>query len=674
MRHLAILAPLVTAVCLLAACGDDDGTPTVPEGPTGYWVETTIGNWEYENNRFFRLDLPPLADGYHHTLGYHYPDSPGRVFGQEFIDVTSVRVYRAIVDDIPQAGDVTYAAATIDSTGRWSPDDLDALSPDAWIPAAIWRPVDINFLRTFDGELVAADLRREMNDDDLLAVVYRVIDIDGNVLYTVGDHPDFGGERELEIDGQEYFRFKLLKPEGRDYFTFQYVLRNIYFLGGSNIDPTGFEFRIECTDAGIEHPDEHGGTGLSYLRLFGLDRETPDGEQIPDGLPDLHRQWLFDLENGLLKFPLDFPFPFAADEATYHDYASPDPGRWEWQDTALANSIPGGVRLYDWQTRPADYHQFGRFAFVARRWVWDDGSVDFPPADRVSLARLDWAPASRPQTAATDHEGRAADIRWFAPSTPVVQRWLDPDLTGPARDEVVSALEMAVNPHGEAWVWAGVMTGLGRVGLDLTPVDNLEIWINDFAQFPGSRGGTLHVDLGSIDEDFQWRLVDGTVEYGTMQLEDRNLDGIFAPADEDLGLDAVVDPQTWEVVQSGVAFDADPGTAGDPFPHINATAYNGHEDSEDLNGDTRFNTDNRYLTWAIDLAGDEAAVDVARDYPGADLQGTAWRKYVLPLDEGLPVDKFESDFLGLCTHLRVWIENADGSAPRRYQIAELRFR
>ena len=99
--------------------------------------------------------------------------------------------------------------------------------------------------------------------DELLAAV---VDGEGNHRYTVGDHPDLGGERGLVIDGQPCFRLKLLKPEQREPYTFQYVLRNIYPLGGTNIDFESFELRIESTDISLDNPELHEG-GLDYLRL-----------------------------------------------------------------------------------------------------------------------------------------------------------------------------------------------------------------------------------------------------------------------------------------------------------------------------------------------------------------------------------------------------------------------
>jgi len=375
-RRLALIAVVCTLVSLLG-CGDTND-PVLPETPAGHWDVVTIASSEYLNNRFFRLDLPPTWYGVPgEVLGYVNHDSPGRVVtpgadGQR-IDRSSIHIYRAMGNVVPRASDLLYVAAGIDSSGVWDDQYIEELTADAgnWGHSWVWRPVDCTYLETADGDLVAVDLGQEMASGDILAVTYDVVDVTGTVVYEVGDQPEDGDEGGLDIEGQAYYRMKLLKPAQRDDYTFRYVLRNIYSLGGAEINPEGMEMTLE-TSAPADQPSQHDATGYTYMNLFGLDVENTSGEFGADGLADLHRHMNFDLSNGLLKFPLDAPYPFAEDEAFFRnhaDLAHAQDGEsyfWEWDGTRLESDLT--PEIYDWTTVPSDYDDYGKFRFVVRFW------------------------------------------------------------------------------------------------------------------------------------------------------------------------------------------------------------------------------------------------------------------------------------------------------------------
>ncbi len=298
------LWPLL-ALLSIAACGDDD--PVGPDGPPLRTITTE--SWNYLDNRFFRLDLPPAdAEG----QGYDRSDNPGRAPGER-IDVTSIRIVRYVVGGEAQPGDVQHIAVTTDTSGRWT--DLPAA--EAWTARVGWRPVAFDLSLSDSGSLIAVDLRQEMESSDLLGVVYDVVDADGQAVYHVGDNPWRGDPPGLDIDGVPHYSMKLLKPTTRDPFTFQYVLRNVYYLGAANIQTCDFDLVIERNTDEADADRET--NGLPYLRIFGLDRHDPEGGGGPDGIVDENDAQLFDLARGLLRFPLDFPRPFAATAAEYAD-------------------------------------------------------------------------------------------------------------------------------------------------------------------------------------------------------------------------------------------------------------------------------------------------------------------------------------------------------------------
>lgn len=826
----------------------------------GEMTEHVILASGYLNNRFFRIDLPPLQNDFHERLGYRLPDRPGRPGGTA-IRPESVRVYRLLGGVTPQLNDVQYVAAVVDTTGLWAAGHVDALSQDVnrWEHAFVWRPLNVSYLRDVNDNLVAIDLRQQMQHDDVLAVTYDVVDAQTReLLYRVGEDPNNNAERGLLIGDQSYYRMKLLKRAQRDPFTFQYVLRNIYPLGGTNIDSESFDLRIETTAGGVDNPDFHT-PGLNFLRLFGLDSETPQGQPNPDGVVDKHRAVIFDLDNGLLRFPLDFPFPFWADEAAYRAYANVNDEGWQWTGTRLQIDQEQLSRIYDWETQPSQYQNFNTFRLVAvhaaasgtinlgvsnieegsesvtldgqalvrdvdyridymfgtiellgdaagrltpdsniqvnyqyapffgggqssllgfnlgydlgrgsklnTTWLFESNSIvghkaklgeepsrtlvgnlnlnhtfrsqrltslmnvlalgrretestlavsgeaavsipnpntkdkafveDFEGAaasDIITLGRLGWYPASRPVQGVVGafpgdgrtfaHDQRARDIRWYAPETRVLRRWLNPNLQGQERDETQQALTVYMRNEG-GWTadsWGGIMRGLSRTGLDLTRSQFFEFWINDWQGDPTQRRGRLHIDFGLISEDFVWEDVDGTVELGKWSLEDLNQDGSFNATTEDVGLDAVVrivDGQP-VVERPGRQFSTEKNVPGIPgiYPFINNTAGNNYEDSEDLDGNTRHDLQNGYFSITIDLRETEPLVDVAAENPGdPSLAGTAWRKYRIRLSDLIEVNESTVADIAAVRHFRIWYEDDAAGAPQEvsFQLAELAF-
>ncbi len=343
------LWPLLVLLSI-AACSDDDD----PVGPDAPMLRTiTTESWDYLDNRFFRLDLPPSeAD----VQGYLRPDQPGRAPGER-IDRSSIRIYHFIGGGVPQSTDLMNVAVTVDSTGRWS--DLPAAG-HAWTTGLVWRPVEFNLYLTSTNILIAVDLRQEMLETDLLGVVYDVVDQNDQLVYRVGENPHVVSPG-LEINGVLHYRMKLLKPSTRDPFTYQYVLRNIYFLGAEYIEACHFDLVIERNtdeaDADVET------NGLPYLRIFGLDTMDVDGHPGADGIVDENDSSRFDLVRGLLRFPLDFPRPFDATAEVYAANAGVAPEAFAWDQTRLSQLLT--PQIYDAATPPAQYPDHGSFRLIA---------------------------------------------------------------------------------------------------------------------------------------------------------------------------------------------------------------------------------------------------------------------------------------------------------------------
>ncbi len=296
-RH--ILAVAVLGLVVLAGCHDD---ATEPE-PQDNTVTQTFTSAQFIGYRFFHLDRPEL-------------ESAGRT-AQERIDPNSIRIFQAVPEILPGPLDVAYAAAYGDTAGchAWE-SGMDFRSPFA--VALTWRPLDFTLIDDPAGEPDAIDLGHAAADNACLAVSYRVVDGTGAVTAQVGDDPSQGPPTQA-IAGQTelYYRLKLLKAPANiaEPSTCLLEMRNIYPLGGMNLDVSRFDLRIESRqDLGDPQTDE---SGVPYVGIFGLDRRDLMGAPVPDGIPDYDDPRIFDFARGLLTFPEPHEQPFAADSTWY---------------------------------------------------------------------------------------------------------------------------------------------------------------------------------------------------------------------------------------------------------------------------------------------------------------------------------------------------------------------
>ena len=93
--------------------------------------------------------------------------------------------------------------------------------------------------------------------------------------------------------------------------TWPLMLKNVYSLGASNIDPTGMEISI-VHNKGSNQEDTHSQTtGNSFLNIFKLDSENENNQFVEggDGKIDLYGS-LLNLKYGELFLPMHLPFAF----------------------------------------------------------------------------------------------------------------------------------------------------------------------------------------------------------------------------------------------------------------------------------------------------------------------------------------------------------------------------
>ena len=352
--------------------------------------------------------------------------------------------------------------------------------------------------------------------------------------------------------------------------------------------------------------------------------------------------------------------------------------------------------------------------------VYLDDMEGVRDAISVSMGAERWRLSSPPQRLESGitypiHDSTRANPRknvethWYTPVSAVKERDLKPSLTNAEGAQNVHgslAISLPRRPTGDdtSLLWSGLTYALDPVGIDLTRSQFIEIWVNDFRDFyntpvgePGAvrgRNVKLHIDLGTVDEDQQ--RAPNVLPNGSIDTEDINADNQLSvnTDNEDTGVDRRLNgAEPIGEVDLSTVTPAD--AAGDDFerPNQSGTNYsdidprkwlysNGTEDNhevipipdtEDLNLNSRLDSDNNYYEYTIDLGEADssaryfadAAYAPGRTYmnDGAPVpEDNGWRRYRIPIADTLRV-AFGRPDLGQTRHVRVWIEGMSQTDP-----------
>gem|GEM_PF-1022864 len=298
-------------------------------------------------------------------------------------------------------------------------------------------------------------------------------------------------------------------------------------------------------------------------------------------------------------------------------------------------------------------------------------------SDNISLSRRTWHRASPPLLPTPDELGAAlpdtARLGFvfynIEPEFAVTKRDLNPELDQRENSTVPSIdIDLDHAPSAsDTTSWAGIMTGFAGGGLDLTQGQFIEIWVNDFTQNPLARSGKLHIDMGTIDEDFF------EPEKNEFNDEDKARDG-FAASFDDTGLDGLFNADepgntTHDPNVDAAGDDINLSRIGGRFTKVNGTEGNRVYDTEDLDHNSQLDQINAYFSYVINLA-DPAEVDISQEFPDYDgfrnehHKHDAWRKYRIKLSDAKIVapNGIEPRFDQI-RHIRVWFDNAASVMP-----------
>lgn len=150
---------------------------------------------------------------------------------------------------------------------------------------------------------------RKLQNDEVLAVAYEYT-YNGR-RYKVGELM----EDYQNLPETDAIILKMLRPTriNTRVPTWDLMMKNIYNLNATQVDPKGFMLRIQYRDdlTGIDNPSLHEGAltkDQPLIRLLGLDQLNPNNDPAPDGNFDFIDGVTMDTRNGNIIFPVLEPF------------------------------------------------------------------------------------------------------------------------------------------------------------------------------------------------------------------------------------------------------------------------------------------------------------------------------------------------------------------------------
>ncbi|MBA7588018.1 hypothetical protein ES708_30066 [subsurface metagenome] len=316
-----------------------------------------ISDLQYMRNRYFFLDMPFRANYYPLDAEGRHTFDPNRVIGR-------LEVYRS----------ASEGAATFPGTAYIDPNNTDSLATSK--TEAHFQPLINTQDYSFERALGTIRLRTPASQNDIIAVAYTL----GRLGKTAAGFDTVFvdktvGDIEVNLNDSTYIRLKLVKDRGQTPSdpTWPLEFKNVYSLGATNINPDAFEVRVIDRN-GATDGDERFTNGLSYLTIFGIDRETETGGP-PDELVDVHNSNIINTQMGELHFPSLLPFTYSRiPGVATPDSALIDLYGYELEDMdqdfifdqlvdgqEVDQSITGGSKSPDGDRRHEDLNGDGKF-------------------------------------------------------------------------------------------------------------------------------------------------------------------------------------------------------------------------------------------------------------------------------------------------------------------------
>ncbi len=266
---------------------------------------TTIRDYEFIKNRYFFIDnyyRDHFEDGLKDD-----PQTFAFVKGTEILQL-EVWVSTSYADDGVRRGVATVDPwAYLDANFKYQKIDLDTVvTDDRTKQTGYFRKLEEGKDYNYDKYRGFFWLNQGIENNQILAVAYTTAQAfsDPNV-------PTVGTMSETLQDTTQAVILKLIKPRQMQPSydeTWPLMMRNVYFLGGTNIEKNGFELRIENNVNGT-HQIYPEGSDRTYLNLLELDLLDENGNRVEGGDEKVdYNPYTIDFKNGILIFPCLQPF------------------------------------------------------------------------------------------------------------------------------------------------------------------------------------------------------------------------------------------------------------------------------------------------------------------------------------------------------------------------------
>ncbi|MDP6529953.1 MAG: hypothetical protein QGI43_09720, partial [Gemmatimonadota bacterium] len=336
--------------------------------------------------------------------------------------------------------------------------------------------------------------------------------------------------------------------------------------------------------------------------------------------------------------------------------------------TSLANAIPL-VRT----DAKSDVQLQGEVAFSmpnpnTKNQIYIDDMEGVEDSRELSLARGTWHPASEP--VGMEYLPRTV-FNWYNPENVVRRKDVYPQVADEREgQDFIQILEFrtreTASPDSS---WVGIMRNLSMTGEDYTEKKFVEIWVDDL----GGYEGVMTFDIGEISEDHYLESEGLQKGRGFLDTEDFDpFDGSLTVSREDLGLDNVQGTD-------GSGSEGDDGdddffferTSTPDYTQINGTEGNSRLDTEDTDGDNFLDTDNKYLSFEIDLSDTLGSPYLVQR--NSEVTGEAdnyWRLYRIPIDDGVPVGGVVRR--KAVKYARLWFEGLSEDAGVKARVASIK--
>lgn len=251
-----------------------------------------IRDYEYVKNQYFfinewfRNGVSTVVDGKSINLPPYYPlDEEGRHLRGDY-RVADFELYKLDLSNNPAAD---IGTAYIDPAKK---DENVTYNKEGTF---LRMERDIDYFLSVDLGYIRL---RSRSQEQILACHYLLVNS------TTGDTTLTVGHGLIESDST--LVLKMLKPQSPhpNHPTWDLMFKNVYNLGATNIDSSGFAIRIiNNYDTPISDRDKLGNT---YINRFGLDNRNENGDKIPDENVDMDN--IVFLNFGELHLPALLPF------------------------------------------------------------------------------------------------------------------------------------------------------------------------------------------------------------------------------------------------------------------------------------------------------------------------------------------------------------------------------